>query len=508
MGSLDSTFSSHYSEQKWVRQINKHFAREVRIDVENVPVSVFNVPKSLSGTKMPDAYLPQVIGLGPYHHLRPELYQMERYKIATIRSYLNLEQTVNFHDVLIERLKEIEPTIRACYHKYLDMDDETLAWIIAIDGLFLLHLLLQYSQTDYIESKKLTEGAVMYRDVMVLENQIPVILLKEMRKTLGITSPNADDDEELLSMFVGFCEAHSPLKPANRSQFSGKTNHLHLLDLMYLLIVNRRATKPALYREPTKKEKEDPQPDAARDHEDFIVNVDDIVEAGMDLGSVGRKAVMPIRIVKTLPWDKISNLLGLKLHEEDNNDPEVEEISIPSVTKLIKHGGINFSHTTGGIRDVEFVEEEAMLYLPVITLNGDSEVLLRNLVAYEHAASGSTLELAQYVDLMCGIIDTVEDAKLLREKGIIKGSLDNEEVADLFNGMNKSSASSSNEIVEKINNYYSRKPVVKLRRFVENRIYASWKALTLLSTIFLLLLLLLESFCQVYGCASFLGQSN
>ncbi|KAM7474209.1 hypothetical protein LguiB_021452 [Lonicera macranthoides] len=506
MGSLDPTFSSYYSEQKWVRQINKHFAKEVKIDVENVPVSVFNVPKSLSGAKMPDAYLPQVIGLGPYHHLRPELYQMERYKIATIRSYLNSEQTVSFHDVLIERLKEIEPTIRACYHKYLDMDDESLAWIIAIDGLFLLHLLLKYSETAYIKSKKLTEGAVLYRDVMVLENQIPVILLKEMRKTLGITSPDDDDDEELLSMFMGFCEAHSPLKPANRSKFSGKTNHLHLLDLMYLLIVNHRATKPALYREPTKKEKEDPQPDLAHNHENFIVNVDEIVEAGKDLGSVGRKVVTSIQIVRT--WDKISNLVGLRHHEEVNNESQVEEISIPSVTNLSKHGGINFCHTTGGIRDVEFVEEEATLYLPVITLNGDSEVFLRNLVAYEHAASGSTPELAQYVDLMCGIVDTIEDAKLLREKGIIKGSLNNQEVADLFNGMNKSSASTSNEIVEKINNCYYRKPVVKVRRFVENRIYASWKALTLLSTIFLLLLLILESFCQVYSCARFLGRSN
>ncbi|KAM7473002.1 hypothetical protein LguiA_011185 [Lonicera macranthoides] len=205
-----------------------------------------------------------------------------------------------------------------------------------------------------------------------------------------------------------------------------------------------------------------------------------------------------------MPWDKISILLGRKNDEQDDNAPQVQEILIPSVTRLSKFGGINFRHTDGGIRDVKFVEEEATLYLPVITLNANSEVLLRNLVAYEHATSDSTLELAQYVDMMCGIIDTAEDARLLREKGIIKGTLSNEEIADLFNGINKSSnENTSNKIIEKISNYYSKKPIVKACRFVKNRVYASWKALTFVSTVFLLLLLILHSFCQVYGCPRF-----
>ncbi|KAM7473003.1 hypothetical protein LguiA_011186 [Lonicera macranthoides] len=501
MDSLDSILRSGDSEQKWIHQINKHFAKEVRIDINKVPVCVFNVPTSLSAVK-PDAYLPQVIGLGPYHHMRPELYQMERYKISTIRSYFPSDEILNIHNLLIEKLMEIEPTIRACYHRYLDMDDETLAWIIAIDGLFLLHLLLNYSRGNYTESRRLAQGALLYRDVMVLENQIPVILLKEIRKTLSLSSPNDEDDMQLLSMFKGFCKAHSPLKLARKSQFSCETNHLHLLDLMYLLIVNRRATKPALHRQVTKKEDLPP----GSTSEDFIVNVGEIVDT---LGSIGKRVLKPLQVVKNLPWDKISNLLGHKNDEEDDNAPRVQEILIPSVTRLSKFGGINFSHTVGGIRDVEFVEVEATLYLPVITLDANSEVLLRNLVAYEHATSDTTLELARYVDLMCGIIDTAEDARLLREKGIIKGNLSNDEIADLFNGMNKSSHdNTNNKVVEKINDYYSRKPIVKACRFVKNRVYASWKALTLLSTIFLLLLLLLHSFCQVYGCPQYLGGSQ
>ena len=63
------------------------------------------------------------------------------------------------------------------------------------------------------------------------------------------------------------------------------------------------------------------------------------------------------------------------------------------------------------------------LYLPVITLETHSDIVLRNLVAYEVATSSCTMELAQYVDLMSGIIDTEEDVMLLKGKGIIEGNM-------------------------------------------------------------------------------------
>ena len=54
-------------------------------DDTSIPVSVFNVPKALRVHK-PEAYTPQLIALGPYHHWRPELYEMERYKLASSTS--------------------------------------------------------------------------------------------------------------------------------------------------------------------------------------------------------------------------------------------------------------------------------------------------------------------------------------------------------------------------------------------------------------------------------------
>ncbi|KAK2996249.1 hypothetical protein RJ639_025861, partial [Escallonia herrerae] len=188
--------------------------------------------------------------------------------------------------------------------------------------------------------------------------------------------------------------------------------------------------------------------------------------------------------------------------------PTVEEITIPSVSHLSKFAGVKFSATDGGIGDMKFVQGEATLYLPVITLNANSEVVLRNLVAYEVALSNSTGKLAQYADFMCGIVDTAEDAQLLRDKGIIKGDLSNEEIADLFNGMNRLSAKARNKTVDEINEYYSKRPMVMGYNFIKKRVFACWRILTLSSTILLLLLFLVNSFCQVYGCPQFFGRSR
>ncbi|KAK2997739.1 hypothetical protein RJ639_026045 [Escallonia herrerae] len=164
---LLSILSSSDSEERWVNRISQSFEKEVAI--HNVPVSVFSVPKAIRAVK-PEAYTPQVIAFGPYHHMEPELYQMERYKIAAIKSFLSLEQILNFQELVIEKLKELVPIIRACYHKYLDHDGDALAWIIAFDGLFLLDILHGYGHVKHSQRKNLKQDAVLCGDVMMLEN--------------------------------------------------------------------------------------------------------------------------------------------------------------------------------------------------------------------------------------------------------------------------------------------------------------------------------------------------
>ncbi|GJX28327.1 putative UPF0481 protein [Tanacetum coccineum] len=107
------------------------------------------------------------------------------------------------------------------------------------------------------------------------------------------------------------------------------------------------------------------------------------------------------------------------------------------------HGNISFrcsaSTTEGGISSIEFNKEHLIFYLPAITVNENTKVILRNLVAYEttRMKSCDTIQFAEYVDLMCGIIDKPRDVELLRKRNIVEvqDDMDDEEIANLFNGI-------------------------------------------------------------------------
>ncbi|KAL7224880.1 hypothetical protein ACSBR1_026204 [Camellia fascicularis] len=100
---------------------------------------------------------------------------------------------------------------------------------------------------------------------------------------------------------------------------------------------------------------------------------------------------------------------------------------------------------------------------------------------------------------MNGIIDTSEDAKLLKKKGIIKYSLKTDaEVAQLFNGMTKSIRPSKvsyiDIAIEDVNKYYYGTRKVKI--------------LTFLAAVLVVLLMGIQSFCSVYSCPRFFNLSN
>ncbi|KAI3777748.1 hypothetical protein L1987_47550 [Smallanthus sonchifolius] len=132
------------------------------------------------------------------------------------------------------------------------------------------------------------------------------------------------------------------------------------------------------------------------------------------------------------------NFRGEGQEKSKDETPTIEEITIPSVTEMAK-AGILFSPVNGGISSISFDVKTSTLYLPVVELDVNTEVYLRNMVAYEACVAAGPLVVARYTELMNGIIDTQEDAKFLQERGIVLNHLKSDkEVADLWNGMSKS----------------------------------------------------------------------
>ncbi|KAM0909335.1 hypothetical protein ACQ4PT_014875 [Festuca glaucescens] len=138
-----------FDELRWVVQIRDSLTEDADDEDDNgIPVSVFNVPKQLQ-VHNPEAYVPQFIALGPYHHWRPELYEMERYKLAAARrAQRRLGPAGLKLDALVAQFACLERKVRAYYHRYLDFSGETLSWMMVVDGAFLLEFLQIYAAAD------------------------------------------------------------------------------------------------------------------------------------------------------------------------------------------------------------------------------------------------------------------------------------------------------------------------------------------------------------------------
>jgi hypothetical protein len=64
-----------FDETQWIIRIRRLLDEEIEL-CEDQPISIFEVPKALLRTN-PEAYMPQLVSLGPYHHSRDELCDME-----------------------------------------------------------------------------------------------------------------------------------------------------------------------------------------------------------------------------------------------------------------------------------------------------------------------------------------------------------------------------------------------------------------------------------------------
>jgi len=209
------------------------------------------------------------------------------------------------------------------------------------------------------------------------------------------------------------------------------------------------------------------------------------------------------------PVLKVSSQLENFSSPPELSEEEVPEVvNVPCVTEL--HSvGVRFRPLEGDNMAIEFDEETGIFYLPVLKLDVNSEVIMRNLVAYEALTKPDFLIFTRYTELMRGIVDTVEDVKLLRKAGIIESSssLSVEETEELFNGMSKSIGPTKtqklDETIKKVNKYYHDKRKINLFRVSTDYVYRSWRFFTVLATLVLLAMTAIDTFCETYDCRRF-----
>ncbi|XP_020577066.1 putative UPF0481 protein At3g02645 [Phalaenopsis equestris] len=523
MAAHHPTPNQNYNIDEWVIKIRTSLQEEIEDeedddgDVSKFLISITSVPKSLRSAA-PESYIPQLVAIGPYHHFRAELNDMTRPKLSAAKRVQKHLHGLKLQDI-VDEFNKAEHKIRAHYDRYLNLSVETLSWMMAIDACFLLEFLRVYAIDDakalrgispFMSRRKSTHNSVL-RDILMLENQIPLFLLK---KVLEVGCASTDQADGLFStMLKNFIIEISPLKitTENFPQSFDVVKSSHLLEVLYNFLVPENAQ----LSETPEIEDEDDSNSLNNPARDFLNHVKQV------LISIPVKLLLKIsfRILTSLPgllilkqsleyFSQAENSRSTNSNSSNNcnikKPPFIEEIEIPSATELLS-AGVLFSPTNQPLSEILFDIKTGTLHLPTISVDVNTEVMLKNLVAYETAVASGPLVFTRYIELMNGIVDTADDAKVLRKKGVILNRLKSDaKVAELWNDMSRSIKLTKvvflDKVIEDVNAYYSKSWRVRGRRIIRIYVLGSWQLFVLAAAVLLLLLVSLQAFCLFFSC--------
>ncbi|EPS60678.1 hypothetical protein M569_14127 [Genlisea aurea] len=391
---------------QWIIHVRRSIDEDDDPEIYGIDaISIFTAPKPRIQTR-PQCYAPRLVAIGPYRYLSPELQMMQIHKTLVARR-LRMKQAEGFKfQTLVDHLSGYERKIRSRYDRILAaIDGESLAWIVAVDSCFLLEFLTSRRDPDVV------------RDVMVMENQIPLFVLRETNEFLSKTG---NDRIRLDEIAAAFCDEIAPIKSRTGVETGREADHL--LDLLYGMMIPKWDTGGGEVG------------GGGGDEKTTSLH-------GIVLSSAKRLAFSrPVIFAAKLWLGFVCSFWGLVIVKrigESIMGGGIVGREFPSASELPR-SGIGFSVADCGIMGIRFDEAAKILYLPVITLDNNSEVIIRNLMAYESCVAGSGPRIfCGYVEFMSKIVVAGEDVKVLREQGIVVNDMrcGDEGVAKLWNEM-------------------------------------------------------------------------
>ncbi|KAK1661993.1 hypothetical protein QYE76_050152 [Lolium multiflorum] len=185
---------------------------------------IYRVPACVKDIKS-KAYTPQVVSLGPFHHGDPDLLSMEEHKLRAVRHVVRRAGITARG--LVAAVGEVAEHLEC---SYMDLGGEgrgprtwgrrSFVQMMVADGCFLLEVMRtdagnqvgDYAPNDPIFSGHglLYTGPNIRRDMLMIENQLPLLLLKTITTVEG---GNSSSDAFINSMVLRFLSQCSPTPP-------------------------------------------------------------------------------------------------------------------------------------------------------------------------------------------------------------------------------------------------------------------------------------------------------
>ncbi|CAI9779520.1 unnamed protein product [Fraxinus pennsylvanica] len=146
---------------------------------------IARVPSLLRESKN-GCFDPLVVSIGPYHHGNPKLKAFEELKIPIAQKFWHACENKLSIELMYETVAMEGERARECYEKDSACNDvELFNRIMFLDACFVLYVLCTNLQEE--EQNEVTERLVksfysVLRDLLLLENQIPLLVLKVLLK--------------------------------------------------------------------------------------------------------------------------------------------------------------------------------------------------------------------------------------------------------------------------------------------------------------------------------------
>ncbi|KAK2996416.1 hypothetical protein RJ639_025660, partial [Escallonia herrerae] len=213
---------------------------------------IFEVPDELRGLKA-SACTPRAVSIGPLHkddeHLREDMENHKKgYMHSLFRRTRRSDETI---EADVERAKNecvdamlgVVEKARACYEASPELrayDDVEFAEMLILDGCFLLELFYK-SREEGFDDDSIFSNRLLYldiiRDLVLLENQIPLFVLDELfdctlKRIKG--NPSSGDVYPSLTTFILDYFANLNIFEAIQMKKKGtSTSNCHILGLLH-----------------------------------------------------------------------------------------------------------------------------------------------------------------------------------------------------------------------------------------------------------------------------------
>ncbi|XP_059668340.1 UPF0481 protein At3g47200-like [Cornus florida] len=405
---------------------------------------IHKVPEVLQERKeFEKYYVPRVVSIGPCHYHNEKLHQMNKLKPIFARELVSNDRKT--FEGLYNKLSAIIKQVRDCYDDEMvnstngTFTDKEFTRMMLLDGCFILYFIQHYSFgfKEEIDHLKAYQISFIELDFLLLENQLPFIVLKELMMMIT-------DTRYWVNHVISFIE-HINVMVARR------THCFFIREFIF----------GSYFR-------------------DVIIN-----EPPAHLLELLHK-----RMVGTGSRSGDERLQSSYYAEAANS------YTVRNVMEL-KAAGIEVKLSkTSCLTDIHYrsLSLSGRLRLPPITVDDTTRPKLMNLIAYEMycpRASGDKW-VTSYVCFLDSFIDHADDVRKLRSAKILRNRLgSDEQVAKLFNEIGKDLVphpSAYRQVKQGIQDHYDNKVLNYMAQLKHQHLKNPWTIIALIAGILLLFL--------------------